>query len=150
MLVIDTVTLAVFVQTSLRYRRLWTVTAGAFLAIIVGSHLATLIDFRIQMNTFKFAMAMLSYGILISVAAGTWAGRSRLGAVAELDERLQDQHGHDGLSRPSADQKGSHRGQIQPVGQESENAGAEAGSNERQAGAQAKKAEKADVAYPAA
>jgi hypothetical protein len=129
MLVIDTLTLAVFVQTSLRHRQLWTVIAAAFLAIIVGSHLATLIDFRIQMNTFKFAMAMLSYGILICVAAGTWAGRIRLGAVAELDQRLQDQQGHDGLSRANADQKASHQGQIQPDSQERECAGAEACSD---------------------
>jgi Na+-translocating ferredoxin:NAD+ oxidoreductase RnfD subunit len=131
MLAIDAITLAVLVQTSLKGRRLWTVVAAAFLAIIVGSHLATLIDFRIQMNTFKFAMAMLSYGILASIAVGTWTGRSRSSAVIEVANGIQGQPRHGGVSHADADQIDRHRGEIGPVGQQREYAGAES-SNDKQ------------------
>lgn len=90
MLAIDATTLVVFIRTSVGSRRMWTVVASAFLAIIVGSHLATLIDFRIQMNTFKFGMAALSYGILLAIVVGTFTGRGarrqREGIGASLDQ----------------------------------------------------------------
>jgi hypothetical protein len=73
MLAIDGATLVYFVWISLRSRRLWTAVASAFMAIIVASHVATTIDLRVTINTFRLSMAIWSYGILLCVAFGTFA-----------------------------------------------------------------------------
>lgn len=76
-LVIDVVTLGIFVWISMRTRRLWTIVASAFLAIIVASHVAVMIDLRVTINTLKASMAIWSYGILACIAFGTWAALRR-------------------------------------------------------------------------
>jgi hypothetical protein len=73
MLVIDIATLAVFVGISIRTRRLWTIVASAFMAIIVASHIAVMIDLRVTLGTLWISMAMWSYGVLACLAFGTWA-----------------------------------------------------------------------------
>jgi ABC-type nickel/cobalt efflux system permease component RcnA len=150
MFAIDTATLGIFVWTSLEERRLWTVVASAFLAIIVGSHLATLIDFRIHMNTFKFGMAMLSYGIVGCIAFGTWtswrAAVHRSLGLNNPHNRLQGEHRNDSLSHADGHQERRHRAQFHPVSQPHDRADVEARDNEDQAGGKAKKAEDADVA----
>jgi hypothetical protein len=73
MLAADGVTLVYFVWISLQSRRLWTAVASAFLAIIVASHVATMIDLRVTISTFRLSMAIWSYGILACLAFGTWA-----------------------------------------------------------------------------
>jgi hypothetical protein len=85
MFFIDSVTLVYFVWASLRSRQIWTAVASAFMAIIVASHVATAIDFRVAINTFRLSMALWSYGILACIAFGTWSNlleRSRASALA--------------------------------------------------------------------
>ena len=72
-LAIDTVTLIVFVWISMRTRRIWTIVASAFLAIIVASQVAVVIDLRVTLGTLLISMAMWSYGVLACIAFGTWA-----------------------------------------------------------------------------
>jgi hypothetical protein len=78
-LAIDIVTLAAFIWISMRTRRLWTIVASAFMAIIVASHVAVMIDLRVTINTLKASMAIWSYGVLACIAFGTWAGGRRPG-----------------------------------------------------------------------
>jgi hypothetical protein len=74
MLAIDIMTLIYFAWVSMRSRRIWTVVVSAFQAIIVASHIATIIDLRVTMGTFFMSMAVWSYGNLLCIAFGTWAG----------------------------------------------------------------------------
>jgi hypothetical protein len=73
MLAIDIATLVAFVWISMRTRRVWTLVAAAFMAIIVASHLAVIIDLRVTLGTLWISMAMWSYGVLACIAFGTWA-----------------------------------------------------------------------------
>ncbi len=73
-LAIDSLSLVGFVWVSLRGRRFWAMAACACEAVIVASHLALIIDLRVTMGTFILSMAMWSYGILLCIAFGTWAG----------------------------------------------------------------------------
>ena len=54
-------------------RRIWTIIASAFLAIIVASQVAVVIDLRVTLGTLLISMAMWSYGVLACIAFGTWA-----------------------------------------------------------------------------
>jgi hypothetical protein len=72
---VDCATLIYFAWISLRTRRLWTILATAFMLLIVASHVATAIDFRLAIDTFRLSMALWSYGILACIAFGTWSGR---------------------------------------------------------------------------
>lgn len=74
-LAVDAATLVVFVWISMRTRRIWTVVASAFMAIIVASHVAVMIDLRVTLGTLFIGMAMWSYGVLACIAFGTWAAR---------------------------------------------------------------------------
>ena len=74
-LAVDAVTLLFFVWISIRTRRIWTVVASAFMAIIVASHVAVMIDLRVTLGTLFIGMAMWSYGVLACIAFGTWAAR---------------------------------------------------------------------------
>lgn len=74
-LAIDAVTLLVFAWISMRTRRIWTIIASAFMAIIVASHVAVMIDLRVTLGTLLIGMAMWSYGVLACIAFGTWAAR---------------------------------------------------------------------------
>jgi len=74
-LAIDVATLVVFVWISMRTRRIWTIVASAFMAIIVASHLAVIIDLRVTLGTLFIGMAMWSYGVLACIAFGAWAAR---------------------------------------------------------------------------
>ena len=78
-LVIDIVTLAVFIWISIRTRRLWTIIASAFVTIIVASHIATMIDLRVTINTLRVGMAVWSYGVLACIAFGTWTAERQRG-----------------------------------------------------------------------
>ncbi len=72
---IDSATLVYFVWASLRSRRIWSLVASAFMTLIVASHVATAIDYRLGINTFRLSMALWSYGILVCIAFGTWSSR---------------------------------------------------------------------------
>jgi hypothetical protein len=85
-LAIDVALLIYFAWVSIRWRRLWTLPASAFMAIIVASHVATMIDLRVTIDTFNVSVAIWSYGILACIAFGTGAGwreRRRLNAAEE-------------------------------------------------------------------
>jgi hypothetical protein len=85
MFCIDSATLVYFLWVSLRSRRIWTMVAAAFMTLIVASHVATAIDLRLAINTFRLSMALWSYGILVCIGFGTWSSwreRSRAPAVA--------------------------------------------------------------------
>lgn len=71
-LALDVATLIYFAWVSIRWRRLWTVVASAFVAIIVASHVATMIDLRVTIDTFNVSVAIWSYGVLACIAFGTW------------------------------------------------------------------------------
>jgi hypothetical protein len=78
-LAIDVATLAVMVWISIRTRKIWTIVASAFLAIIVASHIAIMIDLRVSLNTLRLGMAIWSYGVLGCIGFGTWASRRERG-----------------------------------------------------------------------
>lgn len=86
-LAVDIVTLAAFIWISMRTRRLWTIVASAFMAIIVASHVAVMIDFRVTINTLKVSMAIWSYGVLACIAFGTWAAERPRGHAPDLTTR---------------------------------------------------------------
>jgi hypothetical protein len=74
LLAVDVASLIGFVWISVRMRRIWTVILSAFMAIIVASHVAAMIDLRVTIGTLVVGMAMWSYGVLACIAFGTWAG----------------------------------------------------------------------------
>jgi hypothetical protein len=78
-LAIDIATLTIFVWVSIRTRRLWTIIASAFVAILVASHIATMIDLRVTINTLRVSMAVWSYGVLACIAFGTWTAERQRG-----------------------------------------------------------------------
>lgn len=67
---VDLAVLTYFFWISLRTRLLWTAAAAALQAVVVASHLATVIDLRVTLNTFRLGAAVWSYGILACVATG--------------------------------------------------------------------------------
>ena len=73
-LAVDIASLFGFVWISVKMRRIWTVILSAFMALIVASHVAVMIDLRVTIGTMAAGMAMWSYGVLACVAFGTWAG----------------------------------------------------------------------------
>jgi len=72
-LAVDIASLIGFVWISVKMRRIWTVVLSAFMAIIVASHVAIMIDLRVMISTLVTGMAMWSYGVLACIAFGTWA-----------------------------------------------------------------------------
>ncbi|MEJ2817902.1 hypothetical protein [Caulobacter sp. CCG-8] len=72
---IDSATLVYFAWASLDARRIWTAVATAFILLIVASHVATAIDFRVTLDTFRLSMALWSYGILACIGFGAWSSR---------------------------------------------------------------------------
>lgn len=73
-LAIDFVTMLIFIGLSIWTRKIWTVIASAFMAIIFTSHFGVIIDLRVRIATFWMGMAIWSYGILACIAFGAWAG----------------------------------------------------------------------------
>lgn len=71
LMVIDTVMLGVYAALAWKSRRSWPVWAGGLQALIVMSHLLTLVDLRPPIAAFYAAMNIASYGILLALALGT-------------------------------------------------------------------------------
>lgn len=71
-MVVDGLVAVFFVWESLRSRRLWTVVVAAFQLLALASHLATVIDHRVTINTYKLSLAVWSYGILAMLAVAVW------------------------------------------------------------------------------
>lgn len=72
LMLIDGLTAALFVWVSLSSRRLWTVVVSAFQLLAVASHLATIIDHRVTINTYMLSLAVWSHGILAVLAFAVW------------------------------------------------------------------------------
>jgi hypothetical protein len=72
MMAIDVVMLLVFISLAWKSRRAWPVWACAFQALIVMSHVLTLVDPRPPIRAFYTVMNLASYGILTALALGAW------------------------------------------------------------------------------
>jgi hypothetical protein len=71
MMAVDAVMLAVFVAMAWKSRRTWPIWACAFQALIVMSHLLTLVDPRPPIRAFYTVINLASYGVLTALALGT-------------------------------------------------------------------------------
>jgi hypothetical protein len=78
LMLVDGAVAALFVWVSLSSRRLWTVVVAAFQMLGVASHLATVIDHRVTINTYRVSLAVWSYGILLVLAIAVWRHRRAL------------------------------------------------------------------------
>ncbi|MDQ3124613.1 MAG: hypothetical protein M3Q74_03315 [Pseudomonadota bacterium] len=84
LLAIDAVMLAVFAGLSWKSYRAWPVWASALQSLTVMSHLLTLVDIRPPGSAFITVINMASYGILLTIAIGTfWAWQERRAAGLE-------------------------------------------------------------------
>lgn len=75
-----------FIWESLRSRRLWTIVVSAFQVLALASHLATVIDYRVTINTYRLSLAVWSYGILLVLALAVWRDWSARRAAADRDD----------------------------------------------------------------
>ena len=81
LMAVDSVFLAVCAGLAWKSRRAWPVWACAFMALILMSHILTLVDLRAPIAAFYAVMNLASYGVLAAIAAGTWrAWRDRRAA----------------------------------------------------------------------
>lgn len=81
LMAVDSILLAVFVGLAWKSRRVWPVWACGFLALIIMSHLLTLVDPRPPIAAFYAVINAASYGVLAAIAAGTagaWRDRRAL------------------------------------------------------------------------
>lgn len=72
LMLIDCLVAVFFVWESVRSRRLWTVAVAAFQLLALASHLATVIDHRVTINTYKLSLAVWSHAILLVLAWAVW------------------------------------------------------------------------------
>ncbi|RZJ01752.1 MAG: hypothetical protein EON90_01710 [Brevundimonas sp.] len=72
LMIVDTVMLGVYATLAWKSRRSWPVWAGGLQALIVMSHLLTLVDLRPPVAAFYAVMNLASYGILLVLAIGTF------------------------------------------------------------------------------
>jgi hypothetical protein len=63
------------------YRRLWLACAIACELLLVASHLAMLIDRRINMNSYLAGMAVWSFALLLALLLGTLRANARRGSA---------------------------------------------------------------------
>jgi len=84
LMAIDTVMLAVYAGLVWKSRRSWPVWASALQALIVMSHVLTIIDLRPPIAAFYAVINLASYGIMLAIAIGTfWAWQERRAAGLE-------------------------------------------------------------------
>ena len=77
----DVVLLAVFFGLALHSRRAWLVWASAFQALVVTSHILVAANLRPPSDAFAAVNNISNYGLLISMAVGTfWAWQERKAA----------------------------------------------------------------------
>lgn len=72
LMAIDGLVAAFLIWVSLSSRRLWTVAVAAFQLLALASHLATVIDHRVTINTYKLSLAVWSHAILLVLALAVW------------------------------------------------------------------------------
>lgn len=81
---IDVAVLAVFVGLTWKAPRSWPVWAAALQLLIVMGHIATLVELRAELGVFVTVINLASYGVLITIAIGTfWAWQERKAAGLE-------------------------------------------------------------------
>ncbi len=81
---LDVAMLMVFGGITWKFRRSWPIWAASLQLIIVMSHIVILFDFRPGMSAFYTVMNLASYGILLSIALGSfWAWQERRAAGLE-------------------------------------------------------------------
>lgn len=84
LMALDTVMLAVYAALAWKSRRSWPVWVCALQAVIVMSHLLTVVDIRPALAAFYAVINLASYGVLLSLAVGTfWAWQERRAAGLE-------------------------------------------------------------------
>lgn len=82
LMVIDTIMLGVYAALAWKSRRSWPVWASALQALIVMSHVLTVIDLRPPLAAFYAVINLANYGILLAIAIGTfgaWRDRRAVG-----------------------------------------------------------------------
>lgn len=81
LMAVDTVMLGVYAALAWKSRRSWPVWASALQALIVMSHVLTVIDLRPPLAAFYAVINLANYGILLAIAIGTFgAWRDRRAA----------------------------------------------------------------------
>lgn len=81
LMAVDTVLLGVYAALAWKSRRSWPVWASALQALIVMSHVLTVIDLRPPLAAFYAVINLANYGILLAIAIGTFgAWRDRRAA----------------------------------------------------------------------
>lgn len=81
---LDCAMLAVFIALAWRYRRSWPVWAGACQLLILACHVAFPLARAATMDAFYTVLNLAGYGILGSIAVGTfWAWQDRRAAGLE-------------------------------------------------------------------
>lgn len=84
MLAVDMVMLGVLGALVWKARRGWTVWATAMQLLVVMSHILTLVDVRPSASSFYFVINLAGYGVLLSIAIGTfWTWQERRAAELE-------------------------------------------------------------------
>lgn len=71
LMTVDTVMLGVYSALAWKSRRSWPVWATALQALIIMSHLLTVIDLRPPLAAFYAVMNLANYGILLALTLGT-------------------------------------------------------------------------------
>jgi hypothetical protein len=82
LMAVDVVMLVVYAALAWKSRRSWPVWAGALQALIVMTHVASLVDIRPPLAAFYVVLNAASYGILLALAVGVigaWNERRVLG-----------------------------------------------------------------------
>lgn len=69
---VETVLLIVFIGLALNSRRAWPVWAASFQALIVTSNVLVAANLRPPLVAAAAVINMSNYGLLISLAVGTW------------------------------------------------------------------------------
>lgn len=78
---LETVLLVVLVGLAIHSRRAWLVWASSFEAMIVTGHILVAADLRPPPNAVAAVINMCNYGLLVSMAVGTfWAWQERRAA----------------------------------------------------------------------
>ncbi len=81
---LDSIMLLVFIGLAWKSRRAWPVWASGLQLLSVSSHILGLIEVRASLASFYAVMNLASYGILITLAVGTfWAWQERRAAGIE-------------------------------------------------------------------
>lgn len=81
---LDLALLAVFAGLTWKSRRAWPVWACAFQLLAVTGHIMNLTDLRPSMNAFYTVTNLAAYGVMVSLAVGTfWAWQDRRAANLE-------------------------------------------------------------------